>query len=360
LINSCPHRGTQVCRADAGNSKRFTCAYHGWSFNHDGSLIATSFEHLMPENMDKQAWGMRRLPRVERYKGLIFGSLNVHVEPLSVFLGDFTFYLDAFFGRTPGGMTVIAPPHRLIVRTNWKVGALNFLGDGMHLQTTHAGPLSLDPVRSIKNGLAVRASQSVQVIVDGRHGCNLNYLGPGLPEHVYETRPEEIRGLFSSELSNNQLRLLKDLRVGVGTIFPNLSFIETQVTVNAKALVLRLWHPLSVDKMEMLSWTLAESESTEDYRQLLLSKGMHNFGAAGVFEQDDIELWESGSLASRSLLRLNHKFSFLSAVPFRHEPLSDYFGPGRVYSQTLTEISQLEFMTTWQTMLNNDSEAYAS
>jgi len=36
--NSCPHRGTQLCRADAGNAKTFRCPYHGWVFGLEGEL----------------------------------------------------------------------------------------------------------------------------------------------------------------------------------------------------------------------------------------------------------------------------------------------------------------------------------
>jgi 3-phenylpropionate/trans-cinnamate dioxygenase alpha subunit len=29
FLNICRHRGNRLCRADAGNAERFTCAYHG-------------------------------------------------------------------------------------------------------------------------------------------------------------------------------------------------------------------------------------------------------------------------------------------------------------------------------------------
>ena len=38
LINSCPHRGNAVCRAEEGNARSFMCTYHGWSFGIDGTL----------------------------------------------------------------------------------------------------------------------------------------------------------------------------------------------------------------------------------------------------------------------------------------------------------------------------------
>ena len=44
FLNSCTHRGNQVCHADSGNAKAFTCSYHGWSFGTDGSLAALPLE----------------------------------------------------------------------------------------------------------------------------------------------------------------------------------------------------------------------------------------------------------------------------------------------------------------------------
>ena len=38
-LNSCTHRGTQLCTADHGNKKNFTCPYHGWNFKNDGTFI---------------------------------------------------------------------------------------------------------------------------------------------------------------------------------------------------------------------------------------------------------------------------------------------------------------------------------
>ena len=38
-INSCTHRGLPVCRADHGNTKRFVCPYHNWSYSVEGNLV---------------------------------------------------------------------------------------------------------------------------------------------------------------------------------------------------------------------------------------------------------------------------------------------------------------------------------
>ncbi|MDD4937105.1 MAG: Rieske 2Fe-2S domain-containing protein [Acidiphilium sp.] len=39
LINSCTHRGAQLCRFKRANRSTFTCPFHGWSFSNTGKLL---------------------------------------------------------------------------------------------------------------------------------------------------------------------------------------------------------------------------------------------------------------------------------------------------------------------------------
>src|ERR1700682_1976889 len=43
FLNVCRHRGNRLCRADTGNAATFTCAYHGWTYRNDGSLVGVPF-----------------------------------------------------------------------------------------------------------------------------------------------------------------------------------------------------------------------------------------------------------------------------------------------------------------------------
>ncbi|MGH6740446.1 MAG: aromatic ring-hydroxylating oxygenase subunit alpha, partial [Bradyrhizobium sp.] len=40
FINTCRHRGAELCRAERGNSRHFRCFYHAWTFNTKGELIS--------------------------------------------------------------------------------------------------------------------------------------------------------------------------------------------------------------------------------------------------------------------------------------------------------------------------------
>ena len=347
FLNSCRHRGAKVCRADSGSAQRFVCPYHGWTYELSGRLLTTTFDKHFPKDFDFSQHGLVRLPRLESYKGLIFGSWDSNVVPLAEYLGEIDWYIGPFLSRSPGGMEVLAPPHRWRAKANWKVGALNFVGDSQHIFTTHVGPLTLDPVRAARAGFATAAENSFQVVTDQGHGCTLTYLAPGLPEEAYQTYPPDLEPLYREILNDDQRQLLHRLRVIVGTIFPNLSFIETQVGPAQKAVIIRQWQPISGTEMEILSWVLAEKEASQEYKDAVLARGFHNFGAAGVFEQDDMELWASATYASNNPIAKQFPYSFHTALPYLDKPEKDHKWPGRAFKPADTEVAQLEFMRHW-------------
>ena len=80
VLNSCRHRGAKVCRADSGNARHFVCPYHGWTYERSGKLVTTTFDRHFPKDFDFSEHGLVRVPRLEIYKGLIFGSWNANVS----------------------------------------------------------------------------------------------------------------------------------------------------------------------------------------------------------------------------------------------------------------------------------------
>ena len=122
-INSCSHRGLPVCRADSGNAKRFVCPYHNWSYTVEGELAAIPQESEVSQKPDKSRLGLKPVPRLDSWHGMIFGSFDESIEPLEDYLGDMRFYLDAFFERFPNGIEFMGAPHRWLLNANWKRAA---------------------------------------------------------------------------------------------------------------------------------------------------------------------------------------------------------------------------------------------
>src|SRR5579863_2827330 len=61
-LNTCTHRGNQLCQAEAGDTRSFVCSYHGWSFDLEGALATMPLEADAYHNLpDKSKLGLRRV-----------------------------------------------------------------------------------------------------------------------------------------------------------------------------------------------------------------------------------------------------------------------------------------------------------
>jgi len=69
--NVCRHRGSQLCRSDAGHLRAIVCPYHSWTYSRRGELIAC---HGMHEGVDKSTLGLKPV-HAEVVAGLIYISL---------------------------------------------------------------------------------------------------------------------------------------------------------------------------------------------------------------------------------------------------------------------------------------------
>ena len=141
FLNQCRHRGMKLCMAEAGNVRGLSCAYHGWAYGVDGGLSAVPCEkEAYPPNFNRSQWGLRPVPKVESYRGFIFGCMDAAAPTLADYLGDAAWYMD-IWADVPGGVEFMGPPARSIIHANWKSPAENFVGDCYHVGWTHASAL---------------------------------------------------------------------------------------------------------------------------------------------------------------------------------------------------------------------------
>jgi len=132
LVNRCMHRGTQVCAADRGSARTFTCPYHGWTYDLGGALLGVPYPGGY-DGFDKSAHGLARAPRVGAYRGFIFASLAADGITLPDHLGPATRLIDRSCDLAPAGeveLTAGWVKHRCLA--NWKMLPEND-SDGYHL-----------------------------------------------------------------------------------------------------------------------------------------------------------------------------------------------------------------------------------
>ena len=78
LSNMCAHRGTLLVEG-SGNTKRFQCPYHAWTYRDDGSLL--SVPHASRDDVNRDQHCLPQF-RCEEWQGLVFVSMNSEVESL--------------------------------------------------------------------------------------------------------------------------------------------------------------------------------------------------------------------------------------------------------------------------------------
>lgn len=359
FLNSCTHRGTQLCTADRGNKKTFTCPYHGWSYNRDGQLIGiVAGDKVYGEEMNKSEWGLREIPRLAMYRGMLFGNLDPNAEPLEDYLGDMKWYMDILLGRGDGGMEVIGLPQRWVAKANWKATQENFSADPYHVQTTHRSTVEL----GISPEDPLYAGYGHQVVMKNGHGLNVITSKTGRSRAPYQGMPESMWPMFQRNLTPEQDDILSRTTVFVGGVYPNLAFVSPIHGTEGHLhnyLNFRVWRPLGPEKVEVWCWFMIDKGAPEEYKKAAYKGYLGSFGPSGTLEQDDTETWArivevSGGLMMRNKeLNYNNVSNYL--MGFSHvEPDTTFAGPGKAYPTCYIDALSRSIHEHWLELLTKD------
>lgn len=281
--NRCAHRGVEFCREYRGNTERFICPYHNWTYSLQGDLVAVPFRRGVkgkggaPKDFDMAEHGLRKY-RVTTRGGVIFATASDDVEPLEDYLGpDILREFDATFD---GGEMKLLGVHRNIIRSNWKLYQEN-LKDPYHATLLHTYLTTF--------GLFVTSNEtSIPTDAHGRHGGLLSRRSDGRPD-VPEEEQKQIRA-FHEAMPLNDPRVLKffpeaDSRwsASVLTIFPTLTALRQTNILNTRLLV-----PRSPDTFMMIWTVFGRAEDDEEMTRHRLRQN-NIFGPAGFLGIEDNE-----------------------------------------------------------------------
>ena len=344
FLNVCRHRGNRLCRADTGNAATFTCAYHGWTYRNDGRLVGVPFHtEAYYGALERERWGLIPVAQLDSYKGLIFATFDPEAPPLREYLGEMTWYLDAFFDRREGGIEVIGGMHKWVMPCNWKFPAENFGGDAYHVQWTHLSAIKT----SFSTGVVTKPNATGTMLSPG-HGHVVIAVGPNdvgdppVPEILaYE---EEIRPEVEKRLGS-RLGLINPI---VGTVFPNFSMLR------ATSRTLRVWQPRGPDKTEVWSWIYVDKAAPPAIKEAFRLAGVRGFSPSGTFEQDDMDNWQECTRTCRGVVS-------------RRSPLNTQMGLGHErFNEDLkawtsdfrmSESNHRQFYRRWAQLMTADSWA---
>lgn len=338
FLNSCRHRGARVCRADFGQTRNFTCTYHGWSYDLDGHLVSVPNKDGYPDSFSVADWGLVQVPRIATYRGLIFGTWDPSPVPLAEALGDMAWYLDAMLDHDDDGTEVVGGVHKWVLEGNWKLSAEQFATDWYHVNMSHASALMvMSPTGKKPKDEIVHRS--------GRQYVDPLGHGAGFPVHA---KNRFDAGTVHRHVDYAALReRLGDARVegpltnGHATVFPNFSYLPVNGSI-------RIWHPKGPDRMEVWAWTVVDKSWPDEVKEAQRLYNLRTFGPSGIFEQDDGENWSEVQAISHGFITngvpLNYQMGLGSErVDGRH--------PGRT-SELYSDAAGRSFYARWQTLMN--------
>jgi phenylpropionate dioxygenase-like ring-hydroxylating dioxygenase large terminal subunit len=341
FLNVCRHRGTRVCRADAGNAANFTCAYHGWTYGNDGRLIGVpNFEDAYYGTLDREQFGLLPVAQLDNYKGLYFATFDQDAPPLLDYLGGLTWYLDSIFDRRAGGIELIGGMHKWVLPCNWKFPAENSCGDAYHVQRTH--------IAAIKSGFDTgpmsRTKSGGRMICPGNgHGviCVGPNDGDGATSQQVLSYEEQIRAAAAERLGP-RWNVLKPI---AGTMFPNFSFVR------GGSRTFRVWHPRGPDKIEIWSWYYTDTAAPPAVKEDLRLAGIRVFGLSGAFEQDDMDNWEQCTRTCRGAV--SQRLALNTQMGLGHEGFDKDLGAWASQFR-ISESNHRQFYRRWLQMMTSD------
>ena len=288
--NVSPHKGGVLGRAGRANAKYHVCTYHGWAYDAGGrnAHIKDVKDACYPEAFDAENHDLLPIARVERYKGLVFGSLSPAVPPLEEFLGELRFFIDLAMEQSPQGMEFVPGRAAYTFAANWKFQMDNGV-DFYHLTSTHKSFLAVQERRSKGSEGHQEARQfdwSKRLSQEGgtfqfRHGHTIGWLNQAEVEKrpIYP-RIAEIRERVG-DLRADWMLKLRNL-----VVFPNFQIADST------SLILRTFRPLAVDRTEMRVRCLAPIGEPPEQRAWRLRQFEDFFNASGFATPDDTVVYE--------------------------------------------------------------------
>jgi phenylpropionate dioxygenase-like ring-hydroxylating dioxygenase large terminal subunit len=352
LLNSCMHRGMKLCRYDQGNTRVFSCPYHGWSYSTNGKLVerpgalvgVPGFKTHYREKLDKNEWGLIRVPQVVNYKGTIWATWDETAPPFLDYLGDMRFYLDAALDHRDGregGNQVIGGVQKWRVKCNWKFAPENFIGDMYH-DISHR---SVDIV-----GIGPSGGKGRRDASQNRNTIGFSELGHGVlgtlpyrsePPYVatYQKFPEV--ETYNRQVYEARIRNLGDrMRVitAVGTIFPNMSFHGRQPRTIA------VFHPISATEMEMWRMYLVDRDAPDYVKDAQRHYFLRYSGPGGMTESDDMENWSYATEASKGPISRRYFYNYEMGASFA-QPVPEL--RGAVQSGDVSEENARIYYRRW-------------
>jgi phenylpropionate dioxygenase-like ring-hydroxylating dioxygenase large terminal subunit len=357
LFNRCTHRGARVCRSERGNARTFQCPYHGWTYFNSGRLRGVPWPEGYACDFRDGSFNLAQVPRVESYRGFVFGTMNPDAPSLEDYLGGAKKPIDEWLERNPGSRVVVCEANRLKFKGNWKL-AYDNAADGYHVVFSHRSLLqtenrhATDPSKgmSFYMGKPDEAPMYVQYFGRGHHFKDKRPNVAKRPGALWEMegvqpgmqRYEKLIRERLAERAHRALDLAASEPVNIN-IFPNLSILGNHIQV---------FQPVSVEETDSVWYATAIVDEANELGGMVgavnairmrTQESFPNFG-----EVDDAANFEE---IQKGLAACEDEWVYMHrglGVPGRVETLPD----GTLKAPATDEVFMRSHMNEWKRLMS--------
>jgi phenylpropionate dioxygenase-like ring-hydroxylating dioxygenase large terminal subunit len=346
LVNRCAHRGTTVCQRESGNGSYFKCEYHGWVYNNKGELTGVSLRRGYADSELPGGLGLQRIPRVEAYRGLIFGSVNPDVVPLTDYLGLTVPYLDDWADQTPAGTVALRRGiWKFSYDGNWKLQAENST-EGYHPDFLHQAAIRVQTHNRNRSRPRETKARPIKIAALEGLGKDLGH-GHNLVETPQVSLPlkRKFPAAFLQELTATYGADRVDRLLGPPWrlfIFPNLALAGSNV---------RVINPVTVSRTQIRQYYVDLPGAPPEVTDYRLAQEQGFYGPSGYGAPDDVEMFEriQAGLASADCDLLDPWVLFTRQVS--DEKLTS---DGELTAHSTSEIQQRAIYRAWHQLMSQE------
>lgn len=301
LHNRCAHRGARIVTEPRGNARQLRCPYHAWTYRLDGSLIGVPLAEGYSDL--KKLGELAAVPRVDSYRGFVFGSHSALGASLADFLGGLKSAFDNLLDRAPAAtVTRFGGALRLEYRGNWKMFMENAVDlvhpnfvhkSSVEAARAHPGTQQADAITQqgaqmfLANGM--RAQQWDEVPLHAFPGGHV-YMGgfyrqgliaPERQDPVFERYRKALVERHGAEKAAAVLAVDR---------FNNL--VWPTVSINARFGAMRVVRPLAADRTLVEALCFRLDGAPEEMHELTLQFVNLAASPASLVASDDLEIFE--------------------------------------------------------------------
>ena len=247
---------------------------------------------------------------------------------------------------------------------SWKAETENLSGDGYHTPITHQTAFAF--------GLFARPDDLTQfapvtsrrfpgrtVDAGNGHTTRIQQLPISPDEPMYLGYPRELWPQITRNLSPGQVDIQNRLSVMIGTVFPNMSFLENFKTGTdgpgsmCRYIRVTLKVPLAADRTEVWWWHLVPADAPASWRAQSIRAYARTNGPGGMFEVDDGENFVSTAEAHAGPMARAGTFTLIAGR--EHARAEGLEWPGAVMDADRSEHTIRAWLSRWHQLMEPES-----